>query len=176
MRSPSSLDARVRLAVYHTLLETGAAPSASAIAATAGFDVGDVRASLERLAAAHVLVLHPGSSEVWMAMPFSAVPTAFRVEADAPDGAAGAWWANCAWDALGIAAMLHGAGHEAGRAPIHITTTCPDCEAPIALTVRPEAGDDAVTANAAGTLCHGAQPVVHFAVPASQWWDDIGFT
>jgi hypothetical protein len=164
------------VAVYHALLETGTAPDALAIAATTDLDAGAVRASLERLAAAHVLVLHPGRDEVWMAMPFSAVPTAFRVETEVRDGTAGAWWANCAWDALGIAAMLHGAGHGAARAPIHITTTCPDCEAPIGLTVRPAAGDDAVTANAAGTRCHGAQPVVHFAVPASQWWDDIGFT
>ncbi|MEO7238488.1 MAG: organomercurial lyase, partial [Gemmatimonadales bacterium] len=46
-------------------------------------------------AAAHVLVLDPATRGLWMAMPFSAVPTSFRVTTPS-----GEWWANCASDAL----------------------------------------------------------------------------
>jgi hypothetical protein len=107
-------------------------------------------ASLERLGAAHVLVLHPTTRGLWMAMPFSAVPTCFRVRALGRD-----WWANCAWDALGISAML--------EAPSEIIPTCPDC------------GDPPRIRTTGRALSEGSG-VVHFAVPAASWWDDIGFT
>ncbi len=95
-------------------------------------------------------MLDPATRELWMAMPFSATPTQFRVTAGER-----AWWANCAWDALGISAML--------QLPAEITTSCTDCGDP--LTVR-------TTGQA---LCDPSG-VVHFAVPAAAWWDDIGFT
>jgi hypothetical protein len=85
-----------------------------------------------------------------MAMPFSAVPTAFRV-----DGLGLQWFANCAWDAFGIAVAL--------SCDVSIATYCPDCGAAMAYGVR------------GGELTH-RDGVVHFAVPAKQWWDDIGFT
>jgi hypothetical protein len=49
------------------------------------------------------------------------------------------------------------------QAPAEISTSCPDCgdPPPVRTTGR---------ALAAGT------GVVHFAVPAASWWDDIGFT
>ena len=45
--------------------------------------------AFQSLAAAHVLVLDPESSEIWMAMPFSAVPTPYRVQSGQQS-----WWAN----------------------------------------------------------------------------------
>lgn len=66
-----------------------------------------------------------------------------------------AWWANCAWDALGIAAAT-------GR-DVKIATECADCGAPLALAVR-------------GGMLAAGKGVAHFAVPAARWWDDIGYT
>jgi hypothetical protein len=109
-----------------------------------------VKASLERLAAARVLVLHPETRRIWMAMPFSAVPTAFTVRSGRRH-----WWACCAWDALGISAML--------RIPVDITTDCPDC------------GNPPVIRTNGLTLLDG-EGVVHFAVPPPDWWNDIGYT
>lgn len=105
---------------------------------------------MERLHAAHAIVLDAHTREPWMALPFSAVPTPFQVE-----GAGRSWFANCAWDAFGIPLLL---GVDAV-----ITTRCQDCDGPIVYRV-----EDGRLADA-----HG---VVHFAVPASKWWDNIGFT
>ncbi len=85
-----------------------------------------------------------------MANPFSAVPTAYRVQA------AGRWWyGNCAWDAFGICAALH----EDGR----IETSCPDCGESLRIAVRDQRPD-------------GASLLFHCLVPAARWWDDIVFT
>jgi hypothetical protein len=144
------LDREVRLSVYRHLIRTAEAPSLAETSADVGAEQTAVSASLERLAANRVLVLHPTSRRVWMAMPFSAVATEFRVIS-----AERAWWANCAWDALGISAML--------QVPAEILTSCSDCGDP--LTVR-----------TTGHSVTDPSGVVHFAVPAAAWWDDIGFT
>jgi hypothetical protein len=86
-----------------------------------------------------------------MLNPFSAVETPHRVEADGRS-----WWANCAWDALGIPAALHVDGH--------VESACPDCGERLELEVRD------------GELAGGADLLVHFVVPARHWWDDIVFT
>lgn len=83
-------------------------------------------------------------------MPFSAVTTPFRVTS-----ASGQWWANCAWDAFGIPAMM------ASDATIH--TTCGACRRPLMFHV----------VRGRVTEVSGA---VHFAVPPADWWADIGFT
>ncbi|MEA2723849.1 MAG: hypothetical protein QOH59_1620 [Gemmatimonadales bacterium] len=144
------LDSQVRLSVYHHFVRSGLAPTTRDVGEELGAPPAAIADSFERLAAAHVLVLDPVTRSLWMAMPFSAVPTAFRVRSST-----GEWWANCAWDALGISAML--------QSPVEIISTSSDCgnPPPIRTTGR---------ALSAGT------GVVHFAVPAGSWWDDIGFT
>jgi hypothetical protein len=144
------MDRQVRLSVYRHLVRTGQAPRLHDTSADVGVDAAVISASLDRLDASHVLVLHPTTRQLWMAMPFSAVPTDFRVTSGG-----GAWWANCAWDALGISAML--------QIPAEIATSCTDCGDP--LTVR-----------TTGRGLSDASGVVHFAVPAAAWWEDIGFT
>ena len=85
-----------------------------------------------------------------MAGPFSAVPTSYRVRAGRR-----MWWANCAWDMLGIAALV--------GEPVEIEAQCTDCGQPMPMHIdlREELDIDAV---------------VHFLVPARRWYDDIGFT
>ncbi|HET7566132.1 MAG TPA: organomercurial lyase [Gemmatimonadaceae bacterium] len=145
----AGVDAIIRVAIYETLVERGVAPTRAELAHATGLAANAVATSMARLAAAHVLVLDD-AGDVRMAMPFSAVPTAFRVRSGDR-----AWWANCAWDALGIAA--------ATECDIAITTECPDCGAPLTLGVRN------------GAL-QSSEGVAHFAVPAAHWWDDIGYT
>ena len=144
------LDLEVRLSVYRHLVRTGRAPSLSETSGDVGVDPVAVSASLERLDARHSLVLHPTTRQLWMAMPFSAIPTGFRVTSGER-----AWWANCAWDALGISAML--------QIPVEITTSCSDCGNP-------------PTVQTTGSALSALLSVVHFAVPAAEWWNDIGFT
>jgi hypothetical protein len=110
----------------------------------------DVLAGWRRLHDAHALVLNPATEELRMLNPFSLVPTAYRVRAG------GRWWyANCAWDALGICAALHVDGR--------VETSCADCGEPLAIEVHDELPDD-------------ESLLFHCLVPAAHWWDDIVFT
>ncbi len=110
------LDGRVRLAVYRHFVRRGLAPAVRDLSDELGASAAAIAASLERLAAAHVLVLDPVTRRLWMAMPFSAVPTAFRVRTSG-----GEWWANCVWDALGISAMLQAPAEIISGVPTAVT-------------------------------------------------------
>ena len=144
------IDQRVRLFVFGETAKAGHVPTASEIADGLHLSLDDTHAALNRLASGRVLVLAPGTTNIWMANPFSAVPTPFRVLAKGRT-----YFGNCIWDALGIPAILDADGV--------VETTCGDCGDPMALEVRN------------GTLAHPAG-VVHFAVPAARWWDNIGYT
>jgi alkylmercury lyase-like protein len=148
-RFVAGVDSHVRQAVYAAFAR-GQVPSRAAVAVTLRVAEVHVAESYERLAAGHVLVLQPDTREVWMAMPFSAVPTPFKVE-----GSREYWWANCAWDALGVPVAL--------EIDARIRTRCAYSDDPIDLHVE-------------GGLCRSDPCVAHFAVPARRWWDDIGFT
>ena len=147
----ASFDRAVRVAVYRHTIAEGAPPSAPEIAHEVDATRADVETSLRRLADGHVLVLTPGTTSIWMAAPFSAIPTPFEVTAGARR-----YFANCIWDALGIPACLH--------ADARIDTSCPDCAEPMRLELRE------------GSLRDPAEGLIHFAVPAARWWEDIGAT
>jgi hypothetical protein len=154
MASPgdtATLDRDVRLAVYRKIIDEGRPPTAPEIAGPLGVEKVDIEASLHRLADGHVLVLAPGTPYIWMASPFSAIPTPFEVEVGDRR-----YFGNCIWDALGIPACLKTDGR--------IHTYCPDCSEPLSLDVRN------------GSLEASTENMIHFAVPAARWWDDIGST
>jgi Alkylmercury lyase len=143
-------DLRLRNLTYAMFVELARAPSVVEVAAAAAAEPAEVQRAWHRLHDAHALVLKPGTSDLRMANPFSAVPTPHRVRA------AGRWWyANCAWDALGIWAALHDDGR--------IETSCPDCGERLAVEVHDQRPDER------GLL-------FHCLVPAARWWDDIAFT
>lgn len=140
----------VRNLTYGLFVELGRAPFAEEVGRAAGRSADEIVALWCELDRAHALVLNPATTEIRMANPFSAVPTAYRVRA------AGRWWyANCAWDALGICAALHADGR--------IESSCPDCGEPLALDVSDQRVDD-------------ESVLFHCLVPARHWWDDIVFT
>ena len=145
----SELEQRVRHAVYRTFA-VGGIPISTTIAEDCELPVEEIRDAYARLHAAHAIVLDSKSGEVRMALPFSAVPTPHRVTAGRRT-----WFANCAWDAFGIPALLN--------CDARCESICADCEAPISYRVEQ------------GRLADG-RGVVHFAVRASKWWDDIHFT
>ena len=142
-------DLALRNATYTAFVRLGRAPTSAEVATETGRDVDDVRLGWRRLHDAHALVLDE-AGEIRMANPFSGVPTPHQVEADGRS-----WYANCAWDAFGICAVLDVDGR--------IETTCPDCGEPIVVEVRDGRPDD-----------EGL--VFHSLVDAAHWWDDIGFT
>src|SRR5438105_5033415 len=138
-------DIDLRNRTYARFVELGRAPTPAELG-----DPVDVVAGWRRLHNAHALVLEPATDELRMANPFSAVPTAYRVQAN------DRWWyANCAWDAIGVCAALHVDGR--------VETSCPDCGEPISVQVQDEKPDD-------------TSLLFHVLVRAAHWWDDIVFT
>lgn len=144
-----SLDDRVRRHVYTVFADEARAPTVADTAKALGAEEQAVRAAFDRLAEGRALVLQP-DGELLMAEPFSAVPTPYLVEIGDKT-----YWGNCAWDALGILAMLR----QDGR----VLTACDDCGLELTLTVR------------GGELLE-QEGVIHIVVPAKQWWDDIVYT
>jgi Alkylmercury lyase len=146
------LDLRIRNHVYGSFVEHGRVATPADVAAELGIGEEVVAQSFHRLQEAHALVLAPGSTAIRMLHPFSTVETAHRVEV-----AGRRWYANCAWDALGIP-------HALREDDARIGSRCPDCGDALELELR------------GGEIVRGADLLVHFVVPARRWWDDIGFT
>ena len=143
-------DARIRLFIYESALE-GAVPSPAEVGRHFHVTPQEAAAAFVRLAEDHdALVLLPGSPYIWMAEPFSAVPTDYPVVSKGRR-----WFGNCIWDALGIAALV------GERSEIH--AACPASGAPLGVTAEQN-------------RLVSAEGVVHFAVPAHRWWESIGFT
>lgn len=143
-------DRKLRNATYEQFVELGRAPTADEVASAASLEVRAVQNGWRRLHDMHALVLDPSTWELRMLNPFSAVPTAYRVQA------AGRWWyANCAWDAFGVFGALHSDGR--------LEASCPDCGEAINVSVADGAPSETGL-------------VFHCLVPARNWWNDIAFT
>jgi len=143
-------DTTLKLAIYKFTAEHARVPTVRELAPIVGLDAEAVRAGFRRLFADRVLVLERDGETIRMAPPFSGVRTQHRVVAGGKE-----YFANCAWDSLGILAALH--------VPGEVFSRCEQTQEEVHLEVT-----------AAGPK--PAPVVVHFAVPASQWWQDIVFT
>lgn len=147
------LDRSTRLCVYEHFVRAGTAPSLDEIAHALSCTTGEVEASLTRLELEyHALTLAPTTKTLWMAHPFSAVPTPFRVETDAV-----AYWANCAWDAVAIPSML---GVDA-----RVHARCAESGSTMDLVFRN------------GVLDRSSEDgIVHFVVPPRAFWNNVAYT
>lgn len=142
--------AAVRHLVYRKFLETGRAPAAADLARELDASPEVVQEALKSLEAEHALVLAPTTAcTVWMAHPFSNVPTDHRVLSNDRS-----WWANCAWDALGVVALLH--------RDADIRSRCACCAEPMTIKARD------------GFLRGDA--IIHFVVPPRRFWENVGYT
>jgi hypothetical protein len=146
----NNADATLRLALYRFIVNRGYVPTISELRAALSRPEKIVRAGIQRLAQLQVIVREPRSSEILRAAPFWAVPTTFHVESGKHW-----WWGSCIWDALGIPVML-------GRDAV-ISTACACCDFAMQLTFRN------------GRLLP-SKGIIHFAVPASRWYENIVFT
>jgi alkylmercury lyase-like protein len=141
------VEGRVHHEVISSFVHRGRPPALAELAHALGLAPEDAAAALRQLHDGHGLVLHPGSTDIWIAHPFSASPTAVWVAASARG-----WWAPCLWCAAGIVALAaptstiharHGGEHE-----------------PAAIEVRNGAA-------ASGDL------VVHFSLPPRDAWHNV---
>ena len=140
----------LRVFVYDELVDRGAPPSIATLGRRFDVPPNDARSALGELRIGKTILVHPQTGEIWMAGPFSAVETPYRVTLGDRQ-----WWANCAWDMFGVAQIV--------GEPVRVDTRCADCGEPLALVCDP-----AVPPNGDG--------VVHFLVPARRWYENIGFT
>lgn len=146
--NPTETDWDIRLYVYEALAATGCAPSARDLGARFRITATEARRALQRLHDAHALVLEAGSGEILMANPFSAAPTDYRIYVGDT-----ALYANCAWDSLGIPAMLGADARIEARHPL--------------------SGEVIEYRVEQSKLIGGHGELVHFAKPFRQWYDDI---
>ena len=149
MNPSDELDFLVRHQVYDVAMQRGYPPSITELSANLVIHPEQAQAALQRLAAGRILVLQPDCCEILMANPFSAVPTPFLVNLPSYS-----CFGNCIWDAMGIAAML--------KQDAQIKTACGDCGTALELRI-------------VDGVLQGDKSLVHFAIPAHHWWDDIVF-
>lgn len=144
-------DTAVKMNIYETIVRTARPPTAMEVSQALGASPADVQAAFESLHKKRLLVPEPGDpSRIRMAPPFSGIETPFPVTVGEK-----LYYANCAWDALGISAALHqDAVVEASDA---------HTGEPIRLEIR--------DGRPLPEPC-----LIHFAVPASRWWEDIVYT
>jgi Alkylmercury lyase len=143
-------DREIRHWIYSRIVRTGSVPSIRDISRERGETPVEIGQSLRRLGEIHAFALVPESGEIWMAHPFSAVPTPYRVST-----ARGGYWANCAWDAMAIPWLL---GVDA-----KVEARCPDCA-------------ETLTLEFSGGELRDGHGVVHFAIPPKRFWQNVGFT
>ena len=146
----SERDWQIRLYIYQVFVERALPPLVGETAAYFGMSEAEAADAYRRLHDAHTLFLTPGTTEVRMANPLSAVETSFRVTVNGRR-----LFANCAWDSLGIPAML------AADATIEAVYT--DAEG------SREPARYAIT----GGVLSGDDGIVHFPLPFRQWYHNL---
>lgn len=144
------LDTAVKVAIYRSTAVQGSPPSLESVTQQVEAAPEAVRQAYARLRASRMLFLEPDGVTIRMAPPFSGVPTQHQVTVDGIE-----YYANCAWDALGIPAALHRPGLVRSR--------CDQSLEPLHLSVH-ESGPEA------------SSWLFHCLVPAAKWWDDLVFT
>lgn len=145
------LDTKVKLAIYEITAATGRIPNSAEVSVKLDIVESEVLGAFGRLHAKRLLLPEPNDpTRIRMAPPFSGIPTSFPVEANGQQ-----YYANCVWDAYGIAAALN-------------------CDA-ISLASDGHTGEQLTleVKNGAPVL---KSYVAHFAVPAAHWWDNLIFT
>ena len=140
----------IRAFVYHHFAETTYPPSADETASHFGLTPHESAEAYEELHRRHAFFLRPGTSDILMANPFSGVETRFKVYANDKT-----YFANCAWDSLGIPAAL--------QVDAAIEASCAQTDDLIRLQIRDQ---QIQTSNA----------LVHFLIPFRDWYDDLVFT
>jgi len=154
----------VRAFVYKHFADTTYPPSVDETAKNFNISVEATGQLYKELHNRHSFFLEPNTLTIRMANPFSGIRTDFKVHANGKT-----YFANCAWDMLGIPAALH-------------------CDAVIDAVVKEsnesiqlEVKDGKVTNYAQGGVPAAedggsSSLLIHFPLPFSRWYDDLVFT
>lgn len=141
---------QIRYFIFSTIVERERPPTTGETAFALKLDREFVQSAYQWLNDKHALFLDPGTLNVRMAHPFSALPTGYRVHTSGHT-----YYANCAWDSFGILAALRQDGViEATRI----------------------GGQDTISIEVSDDRVYGHDEVIHFLLPFAQWYDDLVFT
>ena len=140
----------IRAFVYRHFAETTRPPAVQEVASHFALTSEEATSAYEDLHRRHALYLKPGTHEIWMANPFSGVETAFLVHANDRT-----YFANCAWDSLGIPAALN--------AYAEVEAACAQSGEPVRLRVSRQ-------------QIEGSGALIHFLIPFRDWYQDLTFT
>jgi hypothetical protein len=146
-----NIDITVKMAIYNLTAKRAKIPNSREVSNELGVLNEEVIDAFECLYALRLLVLEPDDrSKIRMAPPFSGIESPFRVEVEGIS-----YYANCVWDAFGIAAALN--------KDAIIFSADGFTEDPLLLEVK-------------DNKLKKSRYVAHFLVPAAHWWDDIIYT
>ena len=141
---------QVRHFVYNHFADTTHPPSVDETAAHFNISIKEAGEYYKELDNRHAFFLDPGTLHIRMAWPFSAIPTDFKVHANGRT-----YYANCAWDMLGIPATLH--------ADAVIEAVCTESNDSVQLEIK----NGQIT---------NYDLLIHFPLPFARWYDDLVFT
>jgi hypothetical protein len=140
----------IRAFIYRHFAETTHAPGLDEITSRFALSPGQATFAYKELHRRHALYLKTGTHAILMANPFSGVETPFIVRANGKR-----YFANCAWDSLGIPAALH--------SDAEIEASCAQSGEPIHLRVS-------------GGEIRGSEALMHFLIPFRDWYNDLTST
>jgi len=141
----------VRTFIFETFVATTRAPQLTEIMQAFNLSTEQATDVLFALHEKHAIFLDPGTIDIRIANPFSAIPTPFLVDVNDKT-----YTANCAWDCFGVVAALH-----AKEALIH--SVCTQSAMPVHMEIHQ--GQVVPTST-----------LIHVLVPFQQWYDDMVFT
>lgn len=150
---------QVRHFVYNRFADTTHPPSVNDTAEHFNISNEEAGELYRELHNRHAFFLEPETLTIRMANPFSGIPTDFKVHANGKT-----YYANCAWDMLGIPAALH--------ADAVIEAVCTESNDSVRLAIKNGniAQDIALENGGSSSL------LVHFPLPFARWYDDLAFT
>lgn len=149
----------VRAFVYKHFADTTRPPSVEDTAQRFNISKDDAGKLYKELHNRHALFLEPDTLTIRMANPFSGIPTGFKVLANGKT-----YFANCAWDMLGIPAAL--------QCDAVIDAVCTGSND----TIRLEIKDGKIMEPRSESKREKSQLLIHFPLPFARWYDDLVFT
>ena len=143
-------DLQIRYQIYQFFADQCRPPTSGEMAERLNLSPEVVNLAFRRLHDRHMIFLDAATGQIRMANPFSGVLTNYRVRAGGK-----VWWANCAWDMLGIAAALN---------------------LDVDIEVNHPGDGQTLTLKVANGVVTEPDWLVYFPLPCQQWYDDLVYT
>ena len=146
---------QIRHFVYQHFADTTHPPGVDEAALHFNISTEEAGEYYKELNNRHAFFLEPDTLSVRMAWPFSAVQTDFKVHSNGKT-----YYANCAWDMLGIPVVL--------QSDAVTEAVCTESNETVQLEIK----DGQITNHQSTNY----QLLIHFPLPFTRWYDDLVFT